>query len=556
MKTYIYMILVFLYTSINAQTKYFNVVFEDMIDFHPTSLLVKEDNSCTIVGYSTFNFATSAFVLNIDKYGSKEFFYEDYSEEEIYAIFFQDIIKTESTSKFLGFKQGPDISPSIFLKKLSAENDIHDEFYIDTLKQKRNLYTGIQTSDKGFLLSGYGEDPPDGFKPYLIKVSNNMVLEWDTLYSDFPSFSHIKGINQSSKGSYYVGLDVKISDFSFDSYLWETDSLGNRIRFKHFNYAAYDYFENFIPTHDGGILVALGSYNGYQRIIKLNSDWEEEFVIKDYFYNSAIKGLAELPDSSLIILGSVAIYDDEWNDHRDDIQLVKLNQNGEHLWNRIFYNPGVDTPVDLIASETGEISMLCRGRKYFEEYKENLALPILIKTNCLGLLTEPEASFTFEETAGELTFTNTSLYVYPDSIDGGYYEWDFGDGSPLSNEVNPVHTYTEAGEYQVRLTGIVCSDTSVYEQTISVTTTSVASPSLSDVLRVYPNPVEGDVLYFEVSGNFPAQQGRILFYNTLGQLALQSAFKNKVDVRDLLGGVYFVVVEVGGKRVVEKVVVN
>ena len=156
-------------------------------------------------------------------------------------------------------------------------------------------------------------------------------------------------------------------------------------------------------------------------------------------------------------------------------------------------------------------------------------------------------------------FTNTSLYVYPDSIDGGYYEWDFGDGSALSNEVNPVHTYTEAGEYQVKLTGIVCSDTSVYEQTVLVTTTSIASPaspSLWEALRVYPNPVEGDVLYFEVGGDYAGQQGRVLFYNTLGQLALQSTFKNKVDVSALPDGVYFVVVEIGGERVVEKVVVN
>ena len=32
------------------------------------------------------------------------------------------------------------------------------------------------------------------------------------------------------------------------------------------------------------------------------------------------------------------------------------------------------------------------------------------------------------------------------------YSWDFGDGSPLSTDANPVHTYTAAGQYTVRLT--------------------------------------------------------------------------------------------------------
>jgi cytochrome c len=31
------------------------------------------------------------------------------------------------------------------------------------------------------------------------------------------------------------------------------------------------------------------------------------------------------------------------------------------------------------------------------------------------------------------------------------YEWDFGDGSPISNDVNPIHTYTAAGTYTASL---------------------------------------------------------------------------------------------------------
>jgi hypothetical protein len=32
------------------------------------------------------------------------------------------------------------------------------------------------------------------------------------------------------------------------------------------------------------------------------------------------------------------------------------------------------------------------------------------------------------------------------------YKWDFGDGSPASNEVNPTHTYTKSGEYTASVT--------------------------------------------------------------------------------------------------------
>ena len=34
------------------------------------------------------------------------------------------------------------------------------------------------------------------------------------------------------------------------------------------------------------------------------------------------------------------------------------------------------------------------------------------------------------------------------------YEWDFGDGSPLSYEEAPTHTYTASGSYTVSLSVI------------------------------------------------------------------------------------------------------
>lgn len=80
--------------------------------------------------------------------------------------------------------------------------------------------------------------------------------------------------------------------------------------------------------------------------------------------------------------------------------------------------------------------------------------------------TAPFAKFTPSATKGlapmTVIFTNESLNV--DS-----YSWDFGDGSALSTEENPTHTFTGAGNYTVTLTASATGGgDSTYDVTINV----------------------------------------------------------------------------------------
>lgn len=68
-------------------------------------------------------------------------------------------------------------------------------------------------------------------------------------------------------------------------------------------------------------------------------------------------------------------------------------------------------------------------------------------TTVLITVLDPKPDFTFVVNCnipGRVTFTNASTNANSNL-------WDFGDGSPTSSAVNPVHTYAAPGTYQVRL---------------------------------------------------------------------------------------------------------
>jgi len=71
-------------------------------------------------------------------------------------------------------------------------------------------------------------------------------------------------------------------------------------------------------------------------------------------------------------------------------------------------------------------------------------------TETVTVLAQPTASFSADKTVG---CTNLVVKFKNTSVGAIGYAWDFGDGSPVSNEFEPQHTYTGSGvNYTVTLT--------------------------------------------------------------------------------------------------------
>jgi PKD repeat protein len=106
----------------------------------------------------------------------------------------------------------------------------------------------------------------------------------------------------------------------------------------------------------------------------------------------------------------------------------------------------------------------------------------------------PTADFFFTISNYQVTFT-------PQVTNTDTYSWNFGDGSAVSTEANPVHTYESFGDYSVVLTVTGGGGT--------VTTTKVvniAATSLKDLLTGGKNATAGKTWVMSTSYN-PGKDG-------------------------------------------------
>jgi len=82
--------------------------------------------------------------------------------------------------------------------------------------------------------------------------------------------------------------------------------------------------------------------------------------------------------------------------------------------------------------------------------------------------TVPKFTFTIDNEAtapATVTFTNTS--IVPSNAGTGSFTWSFGDNT-TSQEVNPVHLYSEAGVYSVKLIVVTSTSNEIKEVTQTI----------------------------------------------------------------------------------------
>ena len=166
----------------------------------------------------------------------------------------------------------------------------------------------------------------------------------------------------------------------------------------------------------------------------------------------------------------------------------------------------------------------------------------------------PIAGFTKVINALNVNFTNTSSYATA-------YSWNFGDSSPISNQINPSHSYVAYGNYIAVLTATNVCGSNNYQDSVKLSDVGIYESDLSSKLRVYPNPNKG---IFEIEFNQNADDCQLMIYNQTGQMILNEKIntlsaistKKSIDLSKYPKGIYLLNLKYSNGVLSRKIVIQ
>lgn len=154
----------------------------------------------------------------------------------------------------------------------------------------------------------------------------------------------------------------------------------------------------------------------------------------------------------------------------------------------------------------------------------------------------PKAKFEMEINDFTIKLSNSSSEIF-------YTQWDFGDGE-TGGEHQTSHTYSQSGEYKIRLTtcnqNLACDTIS---KIVSIGTSVSTKTIWKKQVKIFPNPAQNHIYIEGISQNY-----NIIIYDLTGRKRkiITNLNSGTIDITGIKPGIYILEIEIDKTKIHHK----
>ncbi len=287
--------------------------------------------------------ANNLFVVRTNPFGS--IIYTKEIQNEFHETPFAVILSSDNTYLLVGeFKASPSANSDMLIYKLDDSGGI---IWSQTYGELENEIGQdiIQTSDKGYLITGSWESSSNGGSDLaLLKLDSEGLYEWKKIFGGVNNEYGHSLVGTSDKGFAICGHKESVGAGNSDVYLVKVDSAGTFLWEKSYGGSGNDVGHEIISTKDLGFLIVGESDSfdgGISKAYIIKTDSLGNLIWQKTFPNGkreAAYSVVEVFDGGYVVCGW-AIYN--LNFGGSDLFLYKLDSQGNMLWDKS-YGGGVN----------------------------------------------------------------------------------------------------------------------------------------------------------------------------------------------------------------------